>query len=195
VWSLMAVPTVTILISNVGDILVGWVRGGLMLGMGDPTALPKRVKKTGKEGQPSKADGDKDDVERMGSDVGHLGQAVEHAEEERGRGGGLSARLAREVSRLAQDAANKPGIEYAWEDWAHWLTLLGERTDVEKGGDSRSSGDSVHSQEKRGEWTWLGDEGPLFSGLSETQWILGKLCERLEEVLKEEISGSPRTGE
>jgi hypothetical protein len=31
--------------------------------------------------------------------------------------------------------------------------------------------------------------------MSETQWILGKLCERLEEVLKEEISGSPRTGE
>lgn len=185
VWSLMAVPTVTILISNVGDILVDGVRSGLMLGMGKPTSRPKR--------SPNKPDDQgeagEDDTQRMGRDAGHLGQAVEHAEEELGRGGGLSARIAREISRLAEDAMNKTGIEYAWSDWENWLTLLGERTDAEKDkpADS-SSGDSARSGEKRGEWTWLGDDGPLFSGVSETQWILGKLCERLEEVLKQEIS-------
>ncbi|KAJ7758898.1 hypothetical protein B0H14DRAFT_2447471 [Mycena olivaceomarginata] len=185
VWSLMAVPTVTILISNVGDILVDGVRSGLMLGMGKPTSRSKR--------SPNKPDDQgeagEDDAQRMGRDAGHLGQAVEHAEEELGRGGGLSARIAREISRLAEDAMNKTGIEYAWSDWENWLTLLGERTDAEKDkpADS-SSGDSARSGEKRGEWTWLGDDGPLFSGVSETQWILGKLCERLEEVLKQEIS-------
>lgn len=36
-------------------------------------------------------------------------------------------------------------------------------------------------------WTWLGDHGPLLSPLTETEWIIGKLCVRLEEVLEEEI--------
>ncbi|KAF7333507.1 hypothetical protein MVEN_02366900 [Mycena venus] len=188
VWSLMAVPTVTILISNVGDILLDWVRSGLMLGMGDPTKQPKRSKGK-KQSEKVSTVNEEEDMQRVNSDVEHLGQAVEHAEEQRGRGGGLSARIAKEVSRLAQDAANKPGIEYAWEDWEGWLTLLGERTDSERRPDSRSE-DSMHSKKKRGEWTWLGDDGPLFSGLSENQWILGKLCERLEEVLKQEIGSS-----
>ncbi|KAJ7102818.1 tandem pore domain K+ channel [Mycena epipterygia] len=194
VWSLMAVPTVTILISNVGDILLGWVRGGLMLGMGEKKVLPKRENAEGvPENQRSEKAGNKGELEQMGTDVERLGQAVEHAEEERGQGGGLAARVAKQVSRLAQDLANKPEMEYAWEDWEAWLALLGERTESQKREEHGSSGDSVRSKEKRGEWTWLGDDGPLFSGMSETQWILGKLCERLEEVLKEEI-GSSRAG-
>ncbi|KAF9476201.1 voltage-gated potassium channel [Pholiota conissans] len=36
-------------------------------------------------------------------------------------------------------------------------------------------------------WTWLGDQGPLFSRLTETEWIIEKLCFRLEEVLEDEI--------
>ncbi|KAJ7457934.1 hypothetical protein B0H11DRAFT_1818017 [Mycena galericulata] len=199
VWSLIAVPTVTILISNVGDILLGWLRSGFMLGMGDTTVLPKRPPKpdgkdTEEEEKPGgKAVVDGDDTEhQMGADVERLGQAVEHAEEERGQGGGLAARLAKQISRLAQDAANSPDVDYEWENWEGWLTLLGERTEGQKREDNSASGDSAGSGEKRGEWTWLGDEGPLFSGMSESQWILGKLCERLEEVLKEEL-GSARS--
>jgi len=37
------------------------------------------------------------------------------------------------------------------------------------------------------QWTWLGDEGPLMSRLTETEWIVEKLCFRLEEVLEDEI--------
>ncbi|KAJ7727224.1 hypothetical protein B0H16DRAFT_1697793 [Mycena metata] len=226
VWSLMAVPTVTILISNVGDILVGWVRGGLMRGLsGEATSSPKKTSALLK-GKGEENDGEKnenkpkrdagapppsDAVKQMGTDVEHLGQAVERAEERRGQGGGLSARIARQVSRLALDATNKPGVEYEWADWESWLTLLGERTDGERkkgkaakrrklmrgeGSGSADSGDSAEDSasmrsraEERGEWTWLGDDGPLFSGMSETQWILGKLCERLEQVLGEEIGG------
>ncbi|KAF8198204.1 hypothetical protein K438DRAFT_1717847 [Mycena galopus ATCC 62051] len=183
VWSLMAVPTVTILISNVGDILVDWVRSGLMLGLGGPTTTSAQ---NDEKQKPKNGESDDDDVHRMGTDVEQLGQAVEHAEEELGRGGGLSARIAREISRLAQDAVSNVGIEYAWEDWDGWLMLLGERTDSEKSVESGSSR-SGDSGEKRGEWTWLGNDGPLLSGVSETQWILGKLCKRLEEVLKQEM--------
>ncbi|KAJ7748768.1 hypothetical protein DFH07DRAFT_923344 [Mycena maculata] len=198
VWSLIAVPTVTILLSNVGDILLGWIRGGLMLGIGDTSVLPKRPSKSNsdrkaeEDAKPSdngtqRAD---DDIEQMNTDVERLGQAVEHAEEERGQGGGLAARLGRQISRLAKDAAESPGFDYEWEDWQGWLELLGERTESQKQQDSRYSEEDVHSGEKRGEWTWLGDDGPLFSRVSESQWMLGKLCARLEEVLTEELGAS-----
>ncbi|KAJ7123821.1 hypothetical protein C8R43DRAFT_1135873 [Mycena crocata] len=189
VWSLMAVPTVTILISNVGDVLLGWVRGGLKMGVKN-TTLPTPIAR-----RANKDDGDEADstAEQRGTDVERLGEAVEHAEEKRGHGGGLAARLAKQITRLAQDAANKPSVEYAWEDWEGWLELIGERTQTERQEGNGASGDSVRSGEKRGEWTWLGDDGPLFSGMSEMEWVLGKLCERLEEVLKEEIGDSRTT--
>ncbi|KAJ7203756.1 hypothetical protein GGX14DRAFT_698891 [Mycena pura] len=183
VWSLIAVPTMTIVISNFGDMLVGWVRGGLMRVI-IPTTDPEPQQSGGGGG-----DDVSEDVRRMGTDVEHLGQAVEKAEAERGRGSGLGAQLAREVSRLAREVGSKPAVEFGWEDMEHWLELIGARTDAQKqsvdaGGPSLRH---ARSGERRGEWTWLGKEGPLLSGLSEAQWVLQKLCDRLEEVLQEEI--------
>ena len=34
-------------------------------------------------------------------------------------------------------------------------------------------------------WTWLDDKGPLFSPETETEWILTRLCSRLEHLLNE----------
>ncbi|KAJ7077429.1 hypothetical protein B0H15DRAFT_915299 [Mycena belliarum] len=183
VWSLLAVPTVTILISNMGDVMVGWLRSGFMLGMGDSTEKPKHIAK--RRDALGASESEKPEQPSSGTDLECLGDGVGHAEEALGKGGGLSARLARQISRLAQDVANKPAVQYKWEDWEGWLTLLGERTESH-GQNGASSSQSLQSEEKRGEWTWLGDDGPLFSGMSETQWILGKLCQRLEEVLEEE---------
>ena len=36
-------------------------------------------------------------------------------------------------------------------------------------------------------WTWLSDHGPLLSRLTETEWIIERLCFRLEEVIVDEI--------
>jgi potassium channel subfamily K len=46
---------------------------------------------------------------------------------------------------------------------------------------------TAQTEEVEWRWTWLGDHGPLFSPLTETEWILEKLCFRLEEVLEDEI--------
>ncbi|KAJ7641706.1 hypothetical protein FB45DRAFT_900832 [Roridomyces roridus] len=185
VWSIIAVPTVTILISNVGDILTGWIRHGLVLGItGNSGGAFQRKGASGQQ------DIDQGALNRIGTDVERLGHAVEHVEEKRGEGSGLAARLARQISRLAKDAATKPAVEYAWEDWEAWLALLGEPTEGQKRSGSESGG--AEDNEKRGEWTWLGEDGPLLSGVSEAQWLLGKLCKRLEEVLEEEYGGGSR---
>jgi len=43
-------------------------------------------------------------------------------------------------------------------------------------------------------WTWLGDHGPLFSRLTETEWIIERLCFRLEEVIVDEIREAHASG-
>jgi len=52
------------------------------------------------------------------------------------------------------------------------------------------------SQNVDGEWrwTWLGDHGPLFSRLTETEWIIERLCFRLEEFIVDEIREAHDSG-
>ncbi|KAG7095734.1 hypothetical protein E1B28_006444 [Marasmius oreades] len=154
-WSLLAVPAVTILISNMGSTVVDWVRNGT-LWVGQRTLLPEMTYKNGT-------------IERLGGDVARLGGAVEKAERDRGSGGGLAARIAREIRLISVDMAKKPPRRYEWEDWLRWMKLLS--------GDEKS----VVGRD------FLDDDGPLLSGASETEWILDKLCRRLEEVLDAEL--------
>ncbi|KDR77618.1 hypothetical protein GALMADRAFT_95343 [Galerina marginata CBS 339.88] len=272
VWSLIAVPAMTVFISNIGDTVVKWVQI-FTLWASRWTILPERrpesdqaTKKKqrkhsrkkligekqrppelqlshtsskspqggtrNKSGLHQRTDRDSDAPERKKSDgssiiehdVERLGQAVEHFEEEEGRGGSLAARLAKEVSKLAKDMSAKPPKKYTWHEWAVWLDMLGEREYGSKREDpSGSMGDGtpshapiltdpsaegyleleVASHTQTGyhlgesetkaphtedwNWTWLGDHGPLFSKLTETEWIIEKLCFRLEEVLEDEI--------
>ena len=44
--------------------------------------------------------------------------------------------------------------------------------------DADSDGDSWN-------WTWLDDKGPLFSPETETEWILSRLCRRLEHLMND----------
>ena len=37
-------------------------------------------------------------------------------------------------------------------------------------------------------WTWLDDKGPLFSPETETEWILSRLCSRLEHLLNDDYT-------
>ncbi|KAF8073335.1 hypothetical protein FPV67DRAFT_740612 [Lyophyllum atratum] len=196
VWSLIAVPTVTVLISTMGDTIVQWLRKGT-LWLGQRTVLPERDrprKRNSSEAQTDDATAadDGDSIKRLGGDVEHLGEAIEKGEEERGRGGSLAARIAREISGVAKDVGSKPPRKYGWDEWIRWLDLLGMNSENQsKEGQTESSG---LSSSRRGgsDWTWLGKDGPLFSRVSETEWVLGKLCSRLEEVLEKELDDAAR---
>ncbi|KXN85052.1 Outward-rectifier potassium channel TOK1 [Leucoagaricus sp. SymC.cos] len=41
-------------------------------------------------------------------------------------------------------------------------------------------------------WTWLDDQGPLFSAETETQWVLNKLCLLLEKVVERGLESASR---
>ena len=122
----------------------------------------------------------------LGEDVEKLGGAVEEVEEESGRQGSLEATIAREISRLARHVGKKPAKKYGWEDWMVWLELLGEKDDR---GMRRKLDRETTVREV--EWTWLSGGGSLFSGVSETEWVLGRLCGRFEQVLGEVKDAHP----
>jgi potassium channel subfamily K len=145
VWSMLAVPTMTIFISTMGDTVVGWVKKATFW-ISRRTILPE------KHGEDEKS-GNVGDGKDIGTDDGvHM------------------VRLAREIKRVAADVGSTPPKRYEWDRWQMWLELLGVN-------------------EEEAEWSWLGDEGPLMSGVTETEWVLEKLCARLEEIAKAERKG------
>ncbi|KAK0460167.1 uncharacterized protein EV420DRAFT_1673234 [Desarmillaria tabescens] len=160
IWTLIAVPTMTILISNLGDTVVGWLEMGTIW-LGHYTILPDR--KTMKELNESS---DSVDSKELKFDVQMLGDIIAQEEEKRGMHRGTT--LAKSIKRVVRDAGRKSPKKYRWEEWQYFLALLG----------------MPQSEE---ESFWLADDGPLFSDMSEASWLLWKLCEKLEEVMDQEF--------
>ncbi|KAG6857127.1 hypothetical protein H0H87_009259 [Tephrocybe sp. NHM501043] len=198
VWSLIAIPTVTVLISNLGDTIVGYLKNGL-LWVGERTLLRDRKHRhdnaTSPDGKEKATNEDQNQpanesnsVVGLGGDMATFGEATEE-QDQRGHASSLTSRIAREVSRLARDVGAMPGVQYEWSDWVEWLDMLDMQC-ILRPGDERSQPENVAQ-----EWTWLADDGPLFSCVSETEWILGKLCSRLELVLEQELKDARRSSD
>ncbi|KAF8988436.1 hypothetical protein BDQ17DRAFT_1288832 [Cyathus striatus] len=207
-WTLLAVPAVTILVSHMGSTVVRAVSKGVEL-LGRWTVLPEpkifgrhhdhhqnRTKGNHEDrsGKKDKNHEEREHREGLSADVEHLGSAITHAEEAKGRGDSLPARLAREIRNVSRDIDNPR--QYEWDEWVRWLELLCEDPRGGKKDQKRQQeveGDMEREtdvEEKWIKWSWLSGDGPLMSTEGETQWVLGKLCERLEEVLELQISNS-----
>lgn len=160
-----------------GDTVVGWLTEGT-LWLGQRTILPEKIGRgrlrslssvktaAKKEKQKEDKDAGEGDEEGLKNDVEKLGGAVENAESLAGRPNALPARIAKEIRQLAADVGENPPKRYEWAQWKRWLELLGEY---------------------KNDTTWLTDDGPLFSSASETEWVMARLCGKLEEVLSEEL--------
>ncbi|KAK7053089.1 hypothetical protein VNI00_004410 [Paramarasmius palmivorus] len=149
-WSLLAVPTVTILISNMGGTVVDWVQKGT-LWLGRKTVLPERP-------DPNDRAVDQEKIV--------LAESSDNRP--------LSIRLVAEIRKVSKDIGVKPPRKYEWLEWMKWMKFCSEA-------DTRITG----RKEMVG-WSPWDEDGPLFSGDTEAQWVLGKLCEKLEGVLRDE---------
>lgn len=73
--------------------------------------------------------------------------------------------LASEIKRVVKHVGIIPPKRYTFDEWIEFLELLGLELEDNN-------------------WSWLSDEGPLMSGLSEPEWLLERLCAKLEEALE-----------
>lgn len=97
--------------------------------------------------------------------------------------------ISKEISMLLGHVSDSPAKTYSFEEWTRFLHLLGIRSGHEVGkdqanGETTENGALQKQNPQNGKtWSWLGDESPLFSSKTETEWLLQRLSRRLEEDL------------
>jgi potassium channel subfamily K len=149
-WSLLAVPTLTILISNMGDTVIKAFKD-FTIWLGSLTVLPdeeglsaalkvgwKRIK-TGKIGQEETAGyrkGAQGPTEQRTQDrlAAHIEEEELGRAEEAGEHGDLLERdirfyhfvLAKEVRQIMKDVESSSNKQYSYHDWQYYLRLIGQ---------------------------------------------------------------------
>lgn len=148
-WSLLAVPTLTVLISNMGDTIIKGFKD-LTIWIGSFTLLPdeKGLRPALKVGMKRMRFGKmlkEGDLDKKGpsgaTEQGHMDRMAEHIEEdelgqaeEAGEHGDYLERdihfyhfiLAKEIRQLMKDIEASPPRQYSYEEWGYYLRLIGQ---------------------------------------------------------------------
>ncbi|KAF2450967.1 voltage-gated potassium channel [Karstenula rhodostoma CBS 690.94] len=230
IWSLIAVPTMTILVSDLGDTVVykfhRWSDN-----LADFTVLPKhgiwrafldkhpyllrlvqwlqkrradsKARKRVKRGfelddpdQPIESPSQPRDVSAAEAQTEQspvetdtpptlpvLAEEAEEAEEALGtspRPRAVAHHLALSIKRVAADMHLPKPKRYTFEEWIAFVRLI--RLTGSKSG--YRGDEDEEDEEGLVEWDWIGPDSPLMSGLSESEWLLERLCESLVRLAK-----------
>lgn len=199
VWSLIAVPTMTILISKMSDTVMQSFNNATKW-VAEFTVLPesgryrefvhkhpilynlllrrtqaKRIARgfrVGVYGDDHRADHAGDD-----SDRDHPPRTLEELASQRVPSRRQLAReLAFAIRRVAKDI-RKGGIKrYSYEEWVEFTRLI-RFTDP-----SRGQSQSIELDENEYGliwWDWIGEDSPMLAEETEPEWVLNRLCESL----------------
>ena len=185
VWSLIAVPTMTILISDMGDTVISSFKQGTFK-LADFTVLPKDgLVKNFLDSNPwlrniIERRAYKKKIEK-GFEVGPYEKepspTIEDLVNENLSEGELTKKLIFAIRRTAEDL--KHGVQrYTYEEWVEFTRLI-RFTKI-------GAKSLEHDEEVEGvvEWDWLAQDSPMLSEQSEAEWILDRLCESLLRLLK-----------
>ena len=198
VWSLIAVPTMTILISDMGDTVIASFKRGTFK-LGDWTVLPKAglwrellekypwlllwlQKKSQKAaerrrlaaGMPVGPDEDEVDPAPTMEQVSELDNLDDQA---------LAGKLAIAIRHTANHLKDDPPRRYGYEEWAEYTRLIRF---------SRLSKEEIElAEEEEGivEWDWIGEDSPMLADSSESEWVLDRLCESLNRYMRKQGMG------
>ena len=194
-WSLIAVPTMTILISDMGDTVIAAFKQGTFR-LADFTVLPRsglwrdfllanpwlwkmlnrraeaKRRKKGLPVGPGPA-----------ADHSFPEQTIERLASERLNEHQLTRKLAFAIRKTADDLTNHHGKKYSYEEWVEYTRLIRfTKMDIK---------DLEYDEDQEGvvEWDWLSDNSPMLATQSEAEWILDRLCESLLRLLKKNNLG------
>ncbi|KAL8952835.1 MAG: hypothetical protein Q9222_001270 [Ikaeria aurantiellina] len=206
VWSLIAVPTMTILISDMGDTVIASFKRGTFT-LADWTVLPKagvwrallernprlmgwlqrkarkvEEEKRVAEGFPVGPAGDgADPPPPTLQQVAELNSLDEHT---------LARKLGVAIRETANDLRMEVPKKYSYEEWAVFTRLIRF---------SRMSSESEIEEveeEEEGcliEWDWIGEDSPMLAEKTESEWLLDRLCESLDRYMRRQ-EGRGRKG-
>jgi len=208
VWSLVAIPTMTILVSDMGDTVVSAINRGTFT-LADWTIMPKAgVWRDFLESHPKLRDWlerktkeraarhrieqgfplQNPDEEALSNEIDNLDEKVETNE-----GGNLqelaeepdmptdhelARRLAHAIKRVANDLRLPHRKKYTYEEWVEFTKLIRFT--------GRNKIEASEEEEEDGlvEWDWIGEDSPMLAEVSESEWVLERLCESLNRYTR-----------
>ncbi|CAL3965428.1 unnamed protein product [Diplocarpon coronariae] len=203
VWSLVAVPTMTILVSDMGNTVVSAINRGTFT-LADWTVMPKegvwhdfvlkhpQLKRrleqrtrdaaarervadgfTVQDPDEEAADDGEDEAARAPPPDEPAEEAHAPTEHEWAR------KLATAIKRTANDLRADPPKKYSYEEWVEFTRLI--RFSYETAGDPEED-------EEQGpiEWDWIGEDSPMLADVSESAWVLERLCESLNRYTRKQ---------
>lgn len=196
VWSLLAVPTMTILISDMGETVVASFKQGTFT-LADWTVLPKAgvwrsflekhpwllmwlQNKAAKRAEEKRiAKGFQTGISKETpptSTLEELANGPDNLDEH-----DLARKLALAIRKTAIDLkANRPR-RYSFEEWVEYTRLIRFS--------SRSAEEVDVEEDEEGviEWDWIGEDSPMLADQSESEWLLDRLCESLDRYMKKQV--------
>ncbi|OKL61827.1 hypothetical protein UA08_02486 [Talaromyces atroroseus] len=204
-WSLLAVPAMTIFISNLGDTFIRQFRDFANL-IGELTLLPRdmgyrerfrqvfhaelwpftlsSLKSTSKRGNIN---------EGFSTPIARGEEALEDEQlrEEQGAGkrGDVVCEniylhqylLMKELREMVKWMNTTPAKEFDYDEWVYFLKLLGEDKAVE----NVTSEGHANGGNNRPKWSWISHRSPLLGDKPEAEWLLEAFADKLERELRQ----------
>ena len=196
VWSLLAVPTMTILISDMGDTVIASFKQGTFT-LADWTVLPKaglwraflerhpwllawiqnmvaKREEQKRIAQGFQAGIDEENVPTP--TLEELASGPDDLDEH-----DLARKLALAIRRVANDLkADKPR-RYSYEEWVEYTRL------IRFSSESKEEIDREEDEEGLIKWDWIGENSPMLAEQSESEWVLDRLCESLHRYMQKQV--------
>ncbi|CZR62243.1 related to potassium channel [Phialocephala subalpina] len=199
VWSLVAIPTMTILVSDMGDTVVSAINRGTFT-LADWTVMPKagvwhdflqnhpkirnwiEQRAQEKEAKARIAQGfalqnpdeEGDAGEKDPPSLEKLAEEPTPPSDHE-----LARKLAIAIKKTANDLRSEKPKKYSYEEWVEFTRLIRFSGNKEEAADEEEEEGLI-------EWDWIGEDSPMLADVSESEWVLDRLCESLNRYTRKQ---------
>ncbi|KAK0714815.1 hypothetical protein B0H67DRAFT_488799 [Lasiosphaeris hirsuta] len=197
VWSLVAVPIVTLLIQEMSRTIVSAVNRGTFK-LADWTIMPRKgVLKHFLASHPGIRDlltkkhkpvfevqnpdqdlnsstVDTETTKPLGSEPQENDPRPTATQDSEVTEHDLARQLAVTIKTVAHDLRSETPKRYSYDEWEHFTKLI------------QFSRQASQDEEEDGliEWDWIGEDSPLLADITEAEWVLDRLCESLNRYTR-----------
>ncbi|KAI0144333.1 hypothetical protein GGR57DRAFT_482826 [Xylariaceae sp. FL1272] len=200
VWSLIAVPSITVLIQALSDTVVAFInratnillpeKGFLQTFLlSNPNHWFTRLIQRKREHDRVEAGFRLQDPEtEIRDESGEAGQQTQEeaelqdlsqVEKDSHDEHHLARQLGKAIRSVAQDLRSDPPKRYSYSEWAHFTKLIRFSS-----GASKEAVETRENEEGLIEWDWIGEDSPMLADSTESEWVLDRLCESLDRYTK-----------
>ncbi|EME47336.1 hypothetical protein DOTSEDRAFT_166301 [Dothistroma septosporum NZE10] len=201
-WSLVAVPTMTILVSDLGETVINKFKAGTS-GLADFTVLPQKgayrsflnrhpwllgwlqQRKDRKQARKRLEEGFPTGPEPATDEPPTINELAKEACSDQE----LAKKLARVIRKTANDVKDHTRKRYTYEEWVEITQLIRFTASSEE----KKAEEEEDEDEDEGlvEWDWIGEDSPMMANKSEAEFVLDRLCESMSRYIKRVSSFLP----